>query len=46
MDHFVAFMCLRAEFALSTVTTVTGAIDKIVAKKEKHQIATRQVHHY
>ena len=24
-------MCLRAEFALSTVVTVTGTIDKIVA---------------
>ena len=24
-------MCLRAEFALSTVATVTGAIDKILA---------------
>ena len=24
-------MCFRAEFALSTVATVTGAIDKIVA---------------
>ena len=24
-------MCLRAEFALSTAATVTGAIDKIVA---------------
>ena len=40
-------MCLRAEFALSTVTTVTGAIvSNNFPHYKKHQIVISPAHHY